>query len=238
MWRELFYLSKADRRALAFLLSVLLIFTAIKVLLPRHDKVLADDVLASIDTLGLWQDTVIDVSEPYSGEHMQTAEPVRSQVRSDGSERYRDIEVTAGKPLYQKQEKYPYGTVIDLNGADTLELRKIPGIGKYYSKRIFEYGQALGGYAATAQLGEIEGLPDSVRNWFLVADTFQVRKIMVNEASLSELRAHPYMGFYKARAIVEYRKRNGKIKNPAQLSLFEEFSGQDIVRLSPYLCFD
>lgn len=238
MWKELFYLSKADRRALAFLLSVLLIFTAIKVLLPRHDKVLADDVLASIDTLGLWQDTVIDVPEPYFGERVQTTGSAGPQVRGSGSERYRDTEVTARKPLYQKQEKYPYGTVIDLNGADTLELRKIPGIGKYYSKRIFEYGQALGGYVSTAQLGEIEGLPDSVRNWFLVADTFQVRRIMLNEASLSELRAHPYMSFYMTRAIVEYRKRNGKIKNPAQLSLFDEFSGQDIERLSPYLCFD
>ena len=238
MWRELFYFSKSDRRALAFILSVLFVFIALKVFLPRREKVLDDDVLARIDTVEIWKrDTVVIERKPYIRERTGERDAVRSKKVAAGRQ-YADTASVASKPSFQKQEKYPYGTIIDLNAADTLELRKIPGIGRYYAKRIFEYGKSLGGYVATAQLGEIEGLPDSVRNWFMVSDTFQVGRIMINEASLSELRAHPYMDFYKARAILEYRKRNGKIKNPAQLSLFDEFSGQDIGRLLPYLCFD
>ena len=215
MFKELFYLSRSDRRALAFLLSVLLVFTILRIFLPRHSEMPADDVTASADTAVVRRtDTVVVVAGPEAVKRTYSDRTVRSAVRENGENRYAD-KVEPARTPFQKQEKYPYGTVIDLNAADTLELRKIPGIGRYYARRIIEYGNSLGGYVTTAQLGEIEGLPDSVSNWFMVADTFQVRKIMINEASLTELRAHPYMNFYMARAIVEYRRRNGKIRNPA-----------------------
>ena len=73
--------------------------------------------------------------------------------------------------------------------------------------------------------------------WFIITDTIPVKKISVNTATLSELRRHPYMDFYQARAIVEYRRERGKIKGPDQLSFMEEFTGQDLIRLEPYLDF-
>lgn len=239
MWKELFYLSKADRRALAFLLSVLFVFIVLRISLPEHETVPVEEVLTSADTVAAkTQDTAVaTVRRPEPVRKSGKVRYDKTEMRESGPKQYEESRDMV-RATFPKQEKYPYGTVIDLNAADTLELKKIPGIGRYYAKRIFEYGRSLGGYVTTAQLQEIDGLPDSVRNWFMVADTFQVRMIMVNDATLSELRAHPYIDFYKARAIVEYRRRNGRIKDPAQLSLFEEFSGQDMERLSPYLCFD
>lgn len=48
----------------------------------------------------------------------------------------------------------------------------------------------------------------------------------------------PYMDFYKAKAIMEYRRKRGKIKGLSQLSMFEEFTEKDLKRLSPYLTFE
>ena len=44
--------------------------------------------------------------------------------------------------------------------------------------------------------------------------------------------------FYKAKAIMEYRRKRGKIKGLSQLSMFEEFTEKDLKRLSPYLTFE
>lgn len=46
------------------------------------------------------------------------------------------------------------------------------------------------------------------------------------------------MDFYKARAIVEFRRRRGKIKDLSQISMFNEFSDKDIDRLKHYFSFD
>ena len=42
--------------------------------------------------------------------------------------------------------KYPAGTVVDLNSADTTELKKIPGIGSGIARMIAGYRQRLGGF--------------------------------------------------------------------------------------------
>jgi hypothetical protein len=93
----------------------------------------------------------------------------------------------------------------------------------------------LGGYVKINQILEIEGIPDSLMKWFFLGDSVPFRKVYVNTESLSSLRKHPYLDFYQARAIVEFRRERGKIKGPEQLSFIEEFTDQDLVRLSPYL---
>ena len=126
---------------------------------------------------------------------------------------------------------------LDLNSADSTELVKLPGIGPANAMKVIRYRERLGGYSDIRQLTEIEGLPDSLMKWFIITDTVQVSKIQVNKATLTELRRHPYLDFYQARAIVEYRNERGIIKGPEQLSFMEEFTAQDLIRLEPYLDF-
>ena len=126
---------------------------------------------------------------------------------------------------------------LDLNSADSTELVKLPGIGPANALKVIRYRERLGGYSDIRQLTEIEGLPDSLMKWFIITDTVQVSKIQVNKATLTELRRHPYLDFYQARAIVEYRNERGIIKGPEQLSFMEEFTAQDLERLMPYLDF-
>lgn len=133
--------------------------------------------------------------------------------------------------------KYPEGTLVDVNGADTTELKKIPGIGSGIAKAIVSYRSRLGGFYALEQLAEIEYMTPTLMKWFKLENPV-VRPLKVNEAGLETLRSHPYLNFYQAKVIVEHRRKKGKLKSLSQLSLYEEFTEKDLERLSAYLKFD
>ena len=133
--------------------------------------------------------------------------------------------------------KYAEGVVLDLNKADTAELKRVPGIGSGLARMIVAYRERLGGFHNVGQLSEVEHVPADAFRWFAVK-TPLYRKIAVNKDGLDKLRNHPYMNFYRAKVIVEYRRKRGKIKNLSQLSMFDEFAGKDFDKLSPYLSFD
>ncbi len=133
--------------------------------------------------------------------------------------------------------KYEEGTIADLNKADTSILKRIPGIGSTLARMIVVYRQRLGGFYDVSQLQEVPHVGVELNKWFVVTPA-GLHKIQVNSASLDKLRSHPYMDFYKAKAIMEYRRKRGKIKGLSQLSMFEEFTEKDLKRLSPYLTFE
>ena len=133
--------------------------------------------------------------------------------------------------------KYPEGTLVDVNLADTTELKKIPGIGSGIAKAIVSYRERLGGFHSLEQLQEIKFVTPELLEWFKL-DSVMVRKLNINKGSLDRLRAHPYLNFYQAKVILEHRRMRGKISNLSQLSLYEEFTEKDLIRLAPYVCFD
>ncbi len=103
----------------------------------------------------------------------------------------------------------PVLPVIDLNRADTLQLQEVRGIGGYYARRIVEYRERLGGYADIGQLMEIRGITEEqVLRWqsALKVDLSAVRKLSLQTATEAELRKHPYIGYYAARGIMNFRK--------------------------------
>ena len=145
--------------------------------------------------------------------------------------------IAVRKVVEKKVFKYPEGTLVDVNGADTTELKKIPGIGSGIAKTIVSYRSRLGGFYALEQLAEIEYMNPTLMKWFKLEDPV-VRPLKVNEAGLETLRSHPYLNFYQAKVIIEHRRKKGKLKSLSQLSLYEEFTEKDLERLSAYLKFD
>lgn len=133
--------------------------------------------------------------------------------------------------------KYPEGTWVDLNRADTVELKKIPGIGSGIARMIVAYRQRLGGFYDINQLEEINYVSPELKKWFILGNT-PIHRININTAGIDKLRSHPYMNFYKAKVIIEYRRKKGKIKSLSQLALYEEFTEKDLERLSPYFDFN
>ena len=134
-------------------------------------------------------------------------------------------------------EKYSQGTKVNVNMADTIELKKIPGIGCVIARNIVAYRQRLGGFYDLEQLLEVRFFTPELLEWFVLGDTL-VNQLRVNRESLDKLRAHPYLNFYQAKIIVEHRKKRGEIKSLSQLSLYEEFTEKDLKRLSAYFNFD
>lgn len=133
--------------------------------------------------------------------------------------------------------KYPPGTLISLNQSDTTELKKIPGIGSGIARMIVGYREKLGGFYRIEQLKELRLSTDSLRRWLSVYQN-ETRRMNLNKVSIERLSAHPYINFYQAKVIVEYRKKKGKLNNLRQLALYEEFTPQDFERIAPYVCFE
>lgn len=134
--------------------------------------------------------------------------------------------------------KLAEGTVLALNTADTTILKQVPGIAGGLAALIVAYRERLGGFTHVEQLQEVSPYADtSLNKWFEVGGE-PYRKIEVNRYGIDRLRSHPYMNFYKAKAIIEFRRKRGPIKSLSQLAVFEEFSEHDLQRLLPYLSFE
>lgn len=128
------------------------------------------------------------------------------------------------------------GEHIILNTADTTQLKKVPGIGSYYAREIVRYGKRLGGYVSTDQLDEIEGFPQESKKYFTVQDP-QPDKLNLNRLKLNELRRHPYLNYYMAKAIVDYRRLHGNITSLQDLRLLPNFTPEVIKHLEPYVSY-
>lgn len=123
-----------------------------------------------------------------------------------------------------------------LNTADTTQLRTVPGIGTYYAKEIVRHGQWLGGYVSVDQLDEIEGFPQESKKYFVIQGA-SPKKLNVNKLTLQQLRKHPYINYYQAKTILDYRRLHGKITSLDDLRLSKDFPPEAIRRLEPYVEF-
>ena len=301
MWKDFFYFSKSERRAVLFLLTLLFVFICMWVLFPvKEEETLEQDqegieeiknFLAGVHEMEERQSlqysydkpkkrkVVLAAFDPNSadsidflqrglspfiahtilqyrraGGKFRTADDF-SRVYGLSSEEFKILKpyIRIAEVFRRKQDtlhavkkmrkdtlavyKYPEGTLVDLNEADTTELKKIPGIGSGIARMIVAYRNRLGGFYDTAQLKAVDYVNEDMLKWFKLENA-SIHRINANKAGLDKLRSHPYMNFYKAKVIMEYRRKKGKLKSLSQLSLYEEFTEKDLERLSYYLTFD
>ena len=125
---------------------------------------------------------------------------------------------------------------IVLNTADTNELKRVPGIGSYYAKEIVRHGKWLGGYVSVDQLDEIEDFPQEAKQYFIIENA-QPQQLNVNRLTLQQLRRHPYINYFQAKTIVEYRRLHGDIRSLNDLRFSRDFTPEAIRRLEPYVTY-
>ena len=130
--------------------------------------------------------------------------------------------------------KLRLGERMDLNDADTVLLLKVPGIGPYFARQIVRKRKMLGGFYSVRQLLEIQDMPEEALPYFEV-NPAKVHRLNVNKLSLVELRRHPYINYYQAKAIVDYRRLYGEIHDMGQLKLMKYFTPDDFERLRHYI---
>lgn len=126
---------------------------------------------------------------------------------------------------------------ISLNASDTTMLKRVPGIGSYFARQIVNYRNRLGGFYSTRQLSEIDDFPMESANFFIIPDERGIRKINFNKLTLSQLKRHPYINFYQAREICDYRRLKGPLHSLEDLRLLRDFPPEEIARLKPYAEF-
>jgi competence protein ComEA len=136
---------------------------------------------------------------------------------------------------YKKPDIKP----IDINNADSAAWVALPSIGPSYSKRIINFRNKLGGFYSINQVSETFGLPDStfqlIRPKLYISDSLSVRKINVNVASLEELKAHPYIRYYIANAILQYRNQHGNFSSLQDLKKIMLITDEVYNKISHYL---
>lgn len=128
-----------------------------------------------------------------------------AELKIEGSSTANAQTVNVGS--YRKYVKKEIG-VLELNSADTLQLQELRGIGPAFARRIVAYRDKLGGYYAKEQLLEVYGftaeLYEKVKNQIKVNPVL-IKKIDVNAYDIGYLKRHPYISYYEAKAIVDYR---------------------------------
>ena len=105
---------------------------------------------------------------------------------------------------------------INLNSADTTELKSLPGIGSFFAKNIVDYKNKLGGFIEKEQLLEVYAFDttrlSNIEN-FIVIDSIELRKININTDDFKTILRHPYIEYEDVKKIVNYRESKGMIKD-------------------------
>lgn len=134
-------------------------------------------------------------------------------------------------------EKSP-GLPLALNASDTTQFKTISGIGSFTAQALVDYRTRLGGFCRLEQLEELFFV-DSIwmrgKSAFFYLDSVELKKLNLNLSSLEELQAHPYISYYLARNIVEFRERIRLFKRKEELMNIELVDDVLFRKLAPYL---
>lgn len=140
------------------------------------------------------------------------------------------------KPVETK--KFHTLTKVDVNEADTAMLRRIPGIGEKISVAIVRYRQRLGGFHSVEQLREISIVSPELLEWFTVSSSAAVQKIHLNKASFQVLNSHPYISYEQTKALLQYIRLYGKVKDEETLLATGIFTKEALENLRPYIAYE
>ncbi|MEO7263513.1 MAG: helix-hairpin-helix domain-containing protein [Ferruginibacter sp.] len=140
-------------------------------------------------------------------------------------------------PFTHTENKRPI-EIIDINIADSATWESLPGIGSKLSQRIVNFRNKLGGFYTVDQVGETFGLPDSTFQFIkqrLNLTHKDIKKININIATLDELKAHPYIRYHLANAIVQYRTQHGNFTQPEDLKKIMLIDETVYSKITPYI---
>ena len=140
------------------------------------------------------------------------------------------------EPAFERKERKEF--VVDLNSADTLDLMEIYGVGPYFARAIVKYREKLGGYVSKEQLMEVYGMKEDRYGEIakhVRLDGEGVKRINVNQADVKELKSHPYLDYWHAKAIVELREKGTSYRSAEDLLQVSLLDEETIKKIEPYL---
>ena len=127
---------------------------------------------------------------------------------------------------------------IDLNTASESELLAIKGLGAYYAKAIIKYKGELGGYVRKSQLMEIFKMSSESFEKIIPhihINPSEIRLLNINDATLEEFNAHPYLNWSQANSIFKMRIQKNGFKNINEIKQSHLIDEETYEKLLPYL---
>lgn len=125
---------------------------------------------------------------------------------------------------------------VDINTADTTLLKRIPGIGSYYARRIVELRQRKKTFLSAEELLVIRNFPETALAYMTVLQDFPV--ISINTMTQKELHAHPLLNYTQAHDIVSLRRTTGRITSMEDLRFLKSFTPELLSRIEPFIRFE
>ncbi len=243
IWKDLFYFSRGERRALIVLVCLIVAATGLLLVSKNTSgtNMSKESLEAAYDTFArellLPEDNKMKKSSVNRHDSVRLSASLK--VASNKKNLSSSPHISARKKNYS--DKYVPGTIIELNTADTFSLKKVPGIGSVFARRIVKFRNLLGGYASVTQLREVYGIDEerynALSSWFKV-DSLLIRKLKINELPADSLRRHPYLNYPQVKALERLRQQKGKLTGWENIILLKEFSERDCARLVSYLSFE
>ena len=140
---------------------------------------------------------------------------------------------------YKPYEKPKYSVAsVNINEADTAAFIALPGIGNKLAARITAFRDKLGGFYKVEQVAETYGLPDSIFQKIkdkLVFTNVKIKQLNINEATLDQLKTHPYIRYHIANAMVQYRTQHGSFALVSDIKNIMLITDEIFNKVAPYL---
>lgn len=242
-WKDFFYYQRSAQGAIIMLLGLIVLAVIANVLISsrRQTQFMItqnDSLTAEFERfLQSLHEKEIDESSPtpYRDNRVSDNRSTRAGSSIPGEK----TPVSQSSPSFPKAEKLALGETISLNETDTAQWKKIPGIGSAFAARIVNYREKLGGFSSLEQLREVYGVDDDLfaRISPYIRSDGRFRQIAINNLEFKELLQHPYLNYDQVKAIMDLRRRKGRVESVRELEMLNEFSTEDIEKLTPYLQF-
>ena len=216
-WREAFTFTRSELRG--FRLLTLLLISVVCFRLVYFRWAVPAKTEFHIPSDWLLSDSLAGLSDStwHGRENRRAAEANR--VRN-GKGRFVSGSGFDSVPRRSYEQPFKRSRMVELNGADTIELRGLPAIGPWLARKIVEYRERLGGFYSAEQLLEVyrltPGKLDTI--WpYLRVDTTLVRKVDINHIPVEDLFKHPYLSRSQAKGLCAYREKHGPFNSTSDL---------------------
>ena len=227
--------TRGERVAIIVLAAVIFLLIAANFFIVKYPSNV-NKPLHNLDSIMALHENAVE--EYY---RKQSYKDVKTQSYKDAkTQSHKDVKTQSHKDAktQSKSSEFKVQGSINLNSADTTELKSLPGIGSFFARNIVEYRDKLGGFVEKKQLLEVYAFDtarmSNIEN-HIVIDSIELRKIKVNSDDFKTILRHPYIEYEDVKKIVNYRESKGMIKNWEN---YLKVVGRDVDdRLERYLDF-
>lgn len=218
------------RHGYLWLAAVLLTVLLIVVLLGRRNPAAADaEQMKAADSMAA------ALSHNDDAPHSKGRFQKKAAAQAGWSRKETAVPERPPEKVFRKEKELRF----DLNSADSTDLVQLYNIGPAFARRIIRYRERLGGFVEKEQLWEVYGMDSARYNdiapHLAIGDGSAPQQIDLNSATIDQLKRHPYLDYYQAKAIVQLRDRAGSYRSIEELQKIPIIDNETYEKIAPYL---